>query len=123
MIIKFNGYNEGLRQLKDRSWKVTIETQELKGSQVADLSDFSGQYVKIMMTDENVSNEMLEIFRNMDVMAEEGSKTPSKRLRDRLFIYWKQQKLEGDFEMFYRQKIENIINQIPLQEDIENHTI
>ena len=117
MIIKINGYMEGMRQLKDRSWKIAIDTQELKGSQVAELSDYSGQFVKIMMTDENISNEMIETFRNMDALAEEGSKTPSKRLRDRFFIYWKQQKIETDFEIFYRQKIENIINQIPLEDE------
>ena len=49
---------EGMRQLKDRSWKISIDTQELKGSQVAELSDYSGQFVKIMLTDENDCSDL-----------------------------------------------------------------
>lgn len=116
MIVQFNGYNEGMIRRKDRSWKIAIETQELTGEQVATLSDYSGQHVKILMTDEGVSNEMIETFRNMEVLAEEGSKTPSKRLRDHLYIYWKQKRIDTEFETWYRQKIENIISKIPLDE-------
>lgn len=41
--------------------------------------------------------------------AEVGQKTPSQRLRNHLFVYWKQLGETGDFETFYRGKMEEII--------------
>lgn len=49
--------------------------------------------------------------------AEEGQKSPSKRLRATLFILWKQQGEQGDFEVFYRAKMEKIIDMIKAKLD------
>ena len=42
--------------------------------------------------------------------AETGSKTPSQRLRGVLFVLWEQQGKEGDFEQYYKSKMEKLIN-------------
>jgi len=42
--------------------------------------------------------------------AEEGQKTPSKRLRATIFILWKQNGEKGDFEAFYRDRMEKHID-------------
>jgi len=119
--IQFNGYNTGLNQLRDRSWKITLTTQELPSETVAKLAEYSGQHVKILMTDENVSNDMIMAFEAMEVQAETGSKTPSKRMRDRIFIWWKTLKDQGMtdalFDTFYLNRIENVIEWI--QEKID----
>lgn len=44
--------------------------------------------------------------------AEDTNKTPSKRLRSVLFVLWKQRGSKGDFEEFYRQKVELVIQEI-----------
>jgi hypothetical protein len=40
------------------------------------------------------------------------SKSPSQRLRNCLFILWKQKGKEGDFDGYYRARMENIINSV-----------
>lgn len=42
--------------------------------------------------------------------AEDSQKTPSKRLRATIFIWWKQLGEQGDFEVFYREKVEKLID-------------
>ena len=44
--------------------------------------------------------------------AEENQKTSAQRLRATIFILWKQRGEPGDFEVFYREKMEKLINQI-----------
>lgn len=43
--------------------------------------------------------------------AETNQKTPSKRLYSVLFIQWTQEGERGEFEAFYRNEMENIINE------------
>ena len=119
--VEFSGTNEGMRQLKDKSWKITIETQEIPPEAVAQLSHFSGAMVKILMSDENISNEMLETFAEMEIMKETGSKTPSKRVRDILFVLWKtlndQGLTESLYDTFYMNRMENYINAVKAKID------
>jgi hypothetical protein len=42
--------------------------------------------------------------------AEESQKTSAQRLRATLFVYWKQKGQQGDFEVFYREQMEKIID-------------
>lgn len=42
--------------------------------------------------------------------AEDKQKTPAKRLRAVLFVLYQQQGSQGDFEIFYREKMEKIIS-------------
>ena len=41
--------------------------------------------------------------------AEDKAKTPSKRLRACLYVLWQQTGEQGDFEVFYRERMEKII--------------
>jgi hypothetical protein len=116
MLVTFDGYQSGMRQLADKSWKISLDTQEMTGEQISHLVDFAGKFVKVMITDENVNNDMIEAFRDMEVMAEEGIKTPSQRFRNVLFVKWKDLKDQGmvqePFESFYNHKYESLINQV-----------
>jgi len=47
-----------------------------------------------------------------DVKQEFENKTPSMRLRAVLFVVWKQASEPGEFDHFYREKMEQIINKI-----------
>lgn len=42
----------------------------------------------------------------------EGQKTPSQRLRNIIFVLWKQQDGVTDFEVFYRQRMEKILTEL-----------
>lgn len=49
--------------------------------------------------------------------AEENQKTSASRLRATLFVLWKQEGSVGDFETFYRAKMEKIIDMVKAKLD------
>jgi hypothetical protein len=49
--------------------------------------------------------------------AENPSKTPSKRLRATLFVLWTQQGSQGDFEAFYTERMNKIIDYVKAKLD------
>jgi hypothetical protein len=57
-------------------------------------------------------NYLEKIIKDKEKVKESPSrkKTPSKTLRDVLFVFHKTKSIKGDFEDFYIQKIEEIIN-------------
>ncbi len=54
-------------------------------------------------------------FQESDIPKENcqsTEKSPAKRLRSVLFVYWKENIDNGDFEVWYKKKMESIINSI-----------
>lgn len=49
--------------------------------------------------------------------ATDDKKTPSKRLRAVLFILWQQQGSNGDFETFYRERMDKLVDMIKAKLD------
>jgi hypothetical protein len=99
----------------DKSWKIVFETRELTGSEVALLAD-------------NLQGEGWLVFKpNAEITAgelptgnaESGTKSQSQRLRDVIFILWKQRGGRGDFETFYRVSLEKLIEHVKTQLDKE----
>lgn len=54
-------------------------------------------------------NEPVEL---KDIKGEFATKTPSQRLRATIFVWWKQQNEPGDFEDFYRRRMETLIESV-----------
>jgi hypothetical protein len=52
-------------------------------------------------------------------LAEEGTKTPSKRLRAVLFRLWKQEGEVGDFDAWYRTRMETLISSVKSKLDAD----
>lgn len=60
-------------------------------------------------------------FESDDVpkeQAEDTQKTPSKRLRAVLFLLWKQAGEKGDFELYYRNQVEKMIDVVKAKLDV-----
>lgn len=92
----------------DRSWKISFETRELSGRDVSLLADhFQGEGWLLFKPNNPI--EPPEIPKGD---ADSGTKSHSQRLRDVIFIYWKQKGSKGDFEMFYRTQLEKLIEHI-----------
>ncbi len=88
----------------DRSWKLSFETRELSGEEVAMLADaLQGEGWLLYSPNEIQQKDIPE--ENV----ESGAKSQSKRLRDVTFILWKQSGEKGDFETFYRTYLEKLI--------------
>lgn len=101
----------GMNPLKDRSWKITFETRELTGDEVAILANaFQGEgWLAYRPNAEVTLADIPEGY------AEPGVKSPSQRLRAKIFILWKQKGGKGDFESYYRTSIERMISLIDEQ--------
>jgi hypothetical protein len=103
------GTLQNIHTLKDRTIKATFELQEMAASELADLIQYQSKYVKIAISDENVSSDAFDALDDIEVSCE--SKSPSQRLRNVLYRYWEQNESELDtFEVFYRSQMEKIIN-------------
>lgn len=97
-----------LKPKADRSWKLTFETRELNGSEVALLADnFQGEGWLLFKPNDHINPSEIP-----KAIADSGSKSQSQRLRDVIFILWKQQGGKGDFEMYYRTQMEKLIEYV-----------
>jgi hypothetical protein len=99
-----------LKPRQDKSWKISFETRELGGDEVGFLADnFQGEGWLVF----KANADGIEVEDIPESEAESGVKTPSQRLRAKIFILWKQHGSKPrDFESFYRttmQKFEEAI--------------
>lgn len=89
----------------DKSWKLSFETRELSGSEVKILADnFMGEGYLVFKPNDEIAP--VDIPQGN---AEAGTKSQSARLRDVIFVLWKQKGGKGDFETFYRVYLEKLI--------------
>lgn len=111
-MIIFSGHVSKVESRRDRSVKVTFETagevtdpQELaKLFSVSDHPVSIGIKEGVISTEEAISiPEPEKDFR--------GEKSPGQRLRGVMYRWWEQNK-KGEFESFYRSKMESLIDQI-----------
>jgi len=103
--VYFTGYN----RRKDRSVSLRFETQELSTEQLGEID--------ALVMEETFGNLLFKesAFQQSDIPtedAEDTSKTPSKRLRAVIFVLWQQTGKPGDFEVFYRSKMEELCTRI-----------
>ncbi len=112
-MIKLPAYLVGFNRKGDRSVSCRFETQEISTN---DLIELDNHYEKFgwLMFQENDFNEK-------DIpteQAEDKSKSPSKRLKNVLFVYSQQKGIQkNDFDRFYRVEIEKIIDHIKTKLD------
>jgi len=94
----------------DGSIKLTMETQELNGEDMATLFGYRNLVGYVTFTPNKVDD--IEVPKE-NAVADDG-KSPSQRLRNSLYVLWEQKgKVKYDtFEMFYSVNMERIINQI-----------
>lgn len=109
LIIQVPVIVQGFQPLKDRSWKVVFNTQELNGSEIQILADsYQGEGFLVFKPNSDIKPSEIP-----EGIADAGVKTPSQRVRTKLYILWKQRGEDGSFENFYRnmyQKFEDIID-------------
>ncbi len=92
---------------KDKSVKLSLETRELNHEEILTLMSLEGQEMWLCLAP---NAEQLEV---PEERAEVDEKSPSERLRNVLFVWYKQEtengKYVGLFETFKREKLEKII--------------
>ena len=110
MIIKLCTL-DGVSRRKDRSISIRLSTASEQS--INDLSELDGMFQKtVLLAIKEESTPFLDSeindLDNVDLDLEDTSKTPSKRLRDVLYVMWEQNK-EGVFKDFYKTKMNVII--------------
>lgn len=112
----FEAIVQSVRTLKDRSASITLHTQEIARGQGSLLLDLNQCFVKVIIAevDDEVTKDDLEDLEDFkpDKFDIPKDKSPSKRLRDTLFIKWV--KLgkpggESNYDAWYIQRIEEYI--------------
>lgn len=103
-------YIKKITTLKDKSLQLTVETQEVDSETKTYLFDLHDSY-GFMLYFKNAPNpEEVEIPEGNAPTFGEKEKSPAQRMRNVLFVWWKQQGEQGDFEVFYRQQMEKMID-------------
>jgi hypothetical protein len=97
--------------LKDKSVKITIDTQELSPQNAGEIFTLMNTLATVYISPSEItSREMAQVDA---IEPEMPGKSPSQRMRNVLFILWKQDG-EGfrEFDMYYLKKMEDIINEM-----------
>lgn len=89
--------------MKDGSVKFTVYTAELRPSERGLVMDFHGKACAVTILPTETQEELVRVTTERD------TKTPSMRLRNVLLVHWRQEGQQGDFESFYSQKMNLII--------------
>ena len=88
----------------DGSLGLRFSTPELPPADKTAFFEIQNLNLKVLLQPLNAVADLHE------VKAEFEEKTPSQRLRATIFVYWKQQKEPGEFEMFYKRQMEKLID-------------
>ncbi len=88
----------------DGSVLFRVITPELTIDQRATLLSFHGKNARVMVEPLDVATDGLD-----EVTTEMNTKTPAQRLRAVIFVHFKSQDVEKDFETFYRSQMEKVI--------------
>lgn len=88
----------------DGSLALRFSTPELEAQEKTAFFELLNQNLKMLLQPaDGVPAEFKEVKGQFD------RKTPSARLRGVLFVFWKQADGTGDFEDFYRRRIDDVI--------------
>ena len=104
-MIKIPAYLTGFGSKSDGSASVRFATQELSDNDFLEIKKHLNTFGWLLYQENPISTEDLP-----KEQAEDTQKTPSKRLRASLFVLWKQEGESGDFETYYRLKMEKLIS-------------
>lgn len=106
--VKFAAIFSGIKSRKDRSYRLEFDSRELGGEDAATLLNMqmTEGWLLFAPTDEIDNTHIPEERANAGV----GMKTPSQRLRAVLFRLWEQAGKPGQFEDYYRSKMEIVID-------------
>jgi hypothetical protein len=107
-MLRLPAYLTRFSSRSDGSAGITFTTQELTGIDFMELKRSLNEFGYLVFKENEVQN------KDIPVEDAEEDKTPSKRLRATLYVYWQQHKKDTvpDFESYYRSQMDEIINYV-----------
>ena len=109
MKVVLDGILEKLSTLNDGSVKLSICTQEMDATNGAQIFGLRGKYLKVLLSDTNITEPEAILIDEAKVKDGRKIKTHSQRLRAVLFRLHEQTAPDTDFEQFYNEKMEGLI--------------
>lgn len=105
MITQCSAQIDKITAKNDRTLAVTIGTQEMSPSDSSYLFSLLEKQIWVAFAETTITKEDLNI---PEVVVEKGRKTPSQRLRDRMFVFWKERKILEKFDDWYENQLDEI---------------
>lgn len=103
-------YLDGFSRRKDRTVSLRFITQEKTSAEVMRIDEMLHQFgIVYFRGEEKMNTDEIEELDNIDLDLYDEPKSQSQRLRNVLFVLWKQDGELGEFKKFYKQKTEEII--------------
>jgi hypothetical protein len=101
---------ENITTRRDRTWKLTIGTNELSPEQAAEVVKLNQEFCYLAIKKDEFKARDLEIISGIQSEFEFNEKPPAQRLRAVFYRLWEQDK-QGytDFELYYRFQMEKVI--------------
>lgn len=104
---------ESISTLKDGTIKLTFETQELKPSDVGVLFSYRKSLGYLAYKPESFEPDQVKVIESLKADDYEGSKSPSKRMRDILFRLWQQNNAGyDDPNLYYQYRMNQICDML-----------
>jgi len=96
----------GIRRLSDGGLGINFHTNELDDEEMIAINQYFQKFGWLMFRENEFTPEEIPVED-----ADFEGKSASQRLRAVLFVWWKQ-KPEGEFEEFYKKRMEKIISMV-----------
>lgn len=103
MIVQFSAQIDSAKANNDRTLTLKIDSQELNANETSFIFNLFQKQIWIALSEMAITKEDLNIPETVDPL---DQKSPSQRLRDRMFVYFKEKKVEGDFDSWYKGQLE-----------------
>ena len=102
---------ESYRSLKDKTIKVTFETQEPTPEQLIEISKHNQKFGFLAFKEDAFKQSEKDILESLESDYEETGKSKSQRLRAVLYKNYEQDKMGYKvFDDYYNRKMEELIN-------------
>ena len=107
-LLQAQGVISKVTTMHDTTLRVTVDTQELSAEDKALLMGFHNKPGWFLFKEAELKEE--DVKDLPDIQIEPNEKHPSIRLRAVLYRLWERTDKKQDFEVFYRAKMERIID-------------
>jgi len=102
---------ESYRSLKDKTLKLSFETQEPNPEQLAQIAKTSQKFGYLAFKEDNFKTDEIEVLNSLKADYDEKGKSKSQRLRAVLYKNFEQEDLGYKvFDDYYNRKMEELIN-------------
>lgn len=112
MKIVFTAILENISTRTDNSVKLTLGSQEMDSSNAAQMFELRNKFVKILISDNNISPLEDKLLDELKLKDGKKVKTHSQRLRAVLYRQWEQENTGIDFDTYYGNKMDAAIESV-----------